>query len=87
MKKEMEYVESNNKFRLIRTELLLAPLLVIAPFLLGFHLINDWYLRDMTLNQLELEIELVIGVIIIVANIIFDIPFLRSLKHNWKNKK
>ena len=84
----MEYIENEtSKYRLIRTELIFAPLLVIAPFLLGIHLISDWYLRDLTLNQLELEIELFLGIIIIFANLIFDIPFLRSLKQNWKKKK
>lgn len=88
MNKEMEYIKNeSNRYRLVRTELIFAPLLVVAPFLLGLYFINDWFYRDITLNQLELEIELILGIIVIIANIAFDIPFLKSLKQNLKKSK
>ena len=78
--KGLQYVK-NDGFgdRIFRVEILLAPLLVFAPLLVGLLLIHDWYVRDFLLGNLDLFRELLLGIIIITGNIIFDIPFLNSL--------
>ena len=73
--------------RIIRTEIILTPLLIVAPILIGVFLINDWYVRDFLDNELNLFRELLLGIIIIVGNILFDIPFVKSLKKYTKEKK
>jgi hypothetical protein len=79
--KKMKYLdERENVEKIIRTELIFAPFLVILPIIVGSFFIYDWYNRDFILNNLDLTGELIIGVIILVGNIVFDIPFLKSLK-------
>lgn len=72
--------------RVIRAELLFTPLLILLPFIVGIALIYDWINRDLLTNQLELAGELILGIIIIVGNLIFDIPFLNSLKEAIEKK-
>jgi len=87
--KELEYVkkENENIEKKFRTEIILTPLLVVAPLLIGFLLIYDWYVRDFVLNDYNLIGELMLGVIIIIGNILFDIPFIKSLKKISKEEK
>lgn len=77
----VEYLkkDSGDLRRVIRTEILFTPLLVVLPFVVGAFLIYDWFCRDFSMNELELTGELMFGVIILVGNVMFDIPFLKSL--------
>ena len=79
---KMRYVKnsSNNK-RLFRTELLLAPLLIFLPFIVGIIFINDWYIQGFLTGTSKYDGEFILGLIIILGNILFDIPFLKSLKN------
>jgi len=70
--------------RIFRTELLLAPLLVILPFIVGIIFINDWYNRGFLLSSSAFDGELILGILIIIGNILFDIPFIKSLR-NFKS--
>lgn len=76
----LKYLKRRSNKKIVRTELILAPLLITLPLIIGFLLIYDWYTRDYLLGELELIGELMLGVIIITGNIIFDIPFIRTLK-------
>jgi len=77
----MDVRKIENDKRAFRTELLLAPLLVVFPFIIGIIFINDWYVRDFLEGSLDLHGELILGIIIIVGNILFDIPFIKSLRN------
>ena len=78
--KEQEYIKiENNNLRLIRTEILLTPILVILPLFVGGFLIYDWYFRGFILNNSVYDGELILGIIILFANIAFDVPFIKSL--------
>lgn len=80
-KKEMKYLKNDNNSRLIRTEILFSPLLLILPFIIGLFLIRDWYIRGfLEGNSTAFFGELIIGFLIIIGNILFDIPFIKSLK-------
>jgi len=75
---EMEYVKKEgNISKIIRTEILLTPLLIIFPFIVGIFLIYGWF--DKGLDSAYYG-ELILGIIIIFGNIIFDIPFIKSLR-------
>ena len=73
--------DSDDLRKVIRTEIWFTPLLVVLPLIVGSLLIYDWFCRDFSMNDLELTGELMLGVIILVGNVIFDIPFLKSLLH------
>ena len=79
---KMKYVKnSKSNERLFRTELFLAPLLVFLPFVVGIIFVNDWYIRGFLAGYSMYDGELILGLVIIIGNILFDIPFLKSLKN------
>jgi hypothetical protein len=82
MKKEkMKYIKNKKIYdKLVRAELLFMPMLIIEPILISVFFIYDWYTRGFLLNNSAYDIELILGVIILIGNIMFDIPFVKSLK-------
>lgn len=85
-KNEMEYIKKGSNFsKLIRTEILFTPLLIIFPFIVGIFLIYDWIDNGLAFTYYG---SFALGLIIIIGNIAFDIPFIKSLvKLSKKNKK
>lgn len=79
--KMMNVRKIENDKRAVRTELLLAPLLVVFPFIAGIVFIHDWYTRGFLMSSSIYDGELILGLIIIFGNIIFDIPFIKSLRN------
>ena len=88
VKESMKYLKNgSSNAKLIRTEILFTPLLVFAPLAFGLLLIYDWAIRDLLTNvKIDLRGELMLGIIIIICNIIFDLPFLKSLYESSKKK-
>ena len=87
MNKNMEYMEKeHNHAKVIRTEILFTPYLVILPIIVGLLFIYDWYSRGVLENNPGYTGELMLGIIILVGNIIFDIPFIKSLREISKKK-
>ena len=77
---KMEYIKNNlESKKLLRTELLFTPLLIVVPVLVSIFLINDWYVRGFTQGTSAFDGELLIGIIIFAGNLLFDIPFIRFL--------
>ncbi|UCB57969.1 MAG: hypothetical protein JSV67_05005 [Thermoplasmatales archaeon] len=90
MKKEMVYLKKgNNTEKVIRTELLLTPILIFMPLFIGLLFIYDWYDRGFVEGASGYFGTLLIGIIILVSNFLFDIPFIKSLMEitRSKNKK
>lgn len=75
----MKYIKNNDNSKVLRTEILFAPLLIILPFIVGVLLVNDYYTRGIIGGDPQYFGELILGIVIIIANIIFDIPFINSL--------
>lgn len=75
----MKYLKNNNNSKILRTEILFAPILIVLPFIVGILLINDYYTRGIIGQDPKYFGELILGLVIIIANIIFDIPFVKSL--------
>ena len=87
MNNDMEYIKKENiTKKIIRTELLFIPLLITLPFIVGIILIHNWYTYIIINGLTGYESELVLGLIIIIGNLIFDIPFIKSLKEALSRK-
>ncbi|UCF50349.1 MAG: hypothetical protein JSU91_02375 [Thermoplasmatales archaeon] len=86
-KSDMRYMKKEFYFtKIIRTEILFTPLLIGLPLVVGFLFIYDWYFRGILEGTTAFDGEFVIGIIIIIGNIAFGIPFIKSLKVLSKKK-
>lgn len=84
MNENMEYLKKEKGIaKLLRTEIILAPILIILPMIIGIIFIYEWYTRGFLADDPGFNINLILGFIIITGNILFDIPFIKSLvKHS-----
>ena len=85
-KNHMEYIKKESNFsKVIRTEIFFTPLLIIFPIFVGIFLIYDWIDNGLASPYFG---SLIIGIIIIIGNIVFDISFIKSLRElSRKNNK
>jgi hypothetical protein len=65
---------------LLRLELWFAPLLVIVPLLISLIFIAEWYIKGFSQDSSVYDGELFIGLLLLIGNLVFDIPFLRSIR-------
>jgi len=85
---DMSYIDNQkNDKRVIRTEILFTPVLVALPICVGILFIYEWYTHSIIDSISGYFGMLILGIILIVGNIIFDIPFIRSLLRFFKKKK
>ena len=83
--KEMYYLKARRSDKnIVRTEMLLTPLLIGLPRIIGILFICDWFYRGFLTYSSVFDGELILGIIILVSNILFDIPFIRSLWRNFR---
>lgn len=83
----MKYIKKQYYFsKIIRTEILFTPLLIGLPLIVGFLFIYDWYSRGILEGCTAFNGELILGIIIIIGNIAFDIPFIKSLRVHSRKK-
>lgn len=81
MRKKTDYLKKKEEnTKLLRAELLFAPLLIVSPVLVSIFLINDWFIRGFSTGATGYNGELLLAIIILFGNILFDIPFIKSLK-------
>lgn len=86
-KEKMYYIKKgNSNAKVIRTEILLTPVLIIFPLIISILLIYDWYVRGFSVNNPAFNGELLLGIIILIGNISFDIPLVKTLKTIKKQK-
>jgi len=79
MKKETKYLKKDqNHAKLLRSELLFAPLLIMCPVFVSVFLINDWFIRGFSIGVSTYDGELLLAIIILSGNILFNIPFIKS---------
>jgi len=87
VKNNQEYLKiKDNNLRLVRTEILFTPLLVLLPLIVAVFLINSWFYNGLSKGISDYDGELMLAIIILVFNIMFDIPFIRSLIKFNRNK-
>ncbi len=65
---------------LVRLELLLAPILIIVPLAVSLFFLWDWYTRGFSMDISMYDGELFLGLLLLVGNLTFDIPFLKSIR-------
>jgi hypothetical protein len=80
MKKENISQKENIKKLLLRLELWFAPTLIIIPIGVSWFFIWDWYRRGFSTGSSIYDGELLIGLLLLIGNLMFDIFFLRSLR-------
>ena len=86
-KEKMEYIQKKvNYVKIVRAAVFFTPLLVFLPLFVSFFMIYDWYVRGFLAGSSSFDVELMIGVIILFGNIVFDIPFIKSLRKRLKEK-
>ena len=75
-----EYLKTDySNLKVIKTEILLTPLLIILPLIVAGFLINSWFLNGFSKGISSHDGELILAIIILVVNIMFDIPFATSM--------
>lgn len=77
--KKAEGGKVNNDFNLRRIELCFVPLLIIFPIIVSIFFIRDWFYRGFSSGISTYDGELIVAIIILAGNIIFNIPFLKPL--------
>jgi hypothetical protein len=65
---------------LLRLELWFAPVLIIVPIGVSLFFLWDWYVRGFSTGSSVYDGELLIGLLLLIGNLMFDIFFLRSLR-------
>jgi hypothetical protein len=75
-----EYLKTDySNLKVIKTEILLTPILIILPLVVAGFLINDWFYSGFSKGVSSYDGELMLAIIILVVNIMFDIPFVSSM--------
>jgi len=65
---------------LLRLELWFAPLLIIVPLVVSFFFFGEWYIKGFSARSSLYDGELLIGLLVLIGNLMFDIFFLKSLE-------
>lgn len=75
-----EYLKTDySDLKVVKTEIMLTPLLIVLPIVVAIFLINDWFNSGFLKGNSVYNGELLLAIIILVGNIMFDVPFIKSL--------
>ena len=69
---------------LVRLELWLAPVLIIVPLGVSVFFIWDWFTRGFSLGFSAYDGELFLGLLLLIGNLTFDVPLLKSVRTQRK---
>lgn len=86
MEKKDDTRKENIQKLLVRLELWFAPLLIIMPMIVSMFFIWDWNVRGFSQNTALYDGELILGLLLLCVNILFDVLFLRSLRVQRKKE-
>ena len=77
---EADYLKTDkNSKNLIRLEIWLSPLLLVLPVIVSILLIKSWFYKGYLSGNSAYDYELILAIVILIGNIVFDIPFVKSL--------
>jgi len=79
--------KENGTKKLLRTEILFTPILIVTPLIIGIMLVRDYYIRGYIEGNGDFFGQLLVGLTIIIVNILFFVPFIKSLFKLSKNSK
>jgi hypothetical protein len=80
MKSKNDSRTENIQKLLLRLELWFAPALIIIPIGVSWFFVWDWYVRGFSTGSSIYDGELLLGLLLLIGNLMFDIFFLRSLR-------
>jgi hypothetical protein len=87
MKTNVKRMKNTNNRRMItiqrlllRLEFWFAPLLLIVPIIVSVVFLLEWYTKGFINGSSEYDGELLLSLLLIVGNLVFDIPFVRSVR-------
>jgi hypothetical protein len=65
---------------LLRLELWFGPLLLLVPIIVSVVFLLEWYTKGFINGFSEYDGELLLGLLLFVGNLVFDIPFVGSIR-------
>lgn len=65
---------------LLRLELWFAPALLLIPIIVSVVFLLEWYTKGYINDSSEYTGELILGFLLLLGNLLFDIPFIRSIR-------
>jgi len=65
---------------LLRLELWFAPLLLLVPIIVSMVFLLEWYTKGFINGSSAYDGEFLLGMLVLVGNLVFDIPFVRSIR-------
>jgi hypothetical protein len=65
---------------LLRLELWFAPLLLLVPIIVSVVFLLEWYTKGFLNSSSEYDGELFLSLLLLGGNLVFDIPFVRSIR-------
>ena len=65
---------------LLRLELWFAPSLLLVPIVVSVVFLLEWYTKGYINGSSEYNGELILGLLLLLGNLLFDIPFVRSIR-------
>lgn len=80
MNEQQTQAKENIRKLLVRLELWFAPILIIIPLVVSMFFLSIWYIKGFSSGSSAFTGELMIGLLILVGNLLIDIPFLRSIR-------
>jgi hypothetical protein len=86
MKNRYDSRKENIQKLLLRLELWLAPALIIVPIVVSSFFVWDWYTRGFSTGSSMYDGELILGLLLLLGNLFFDVLFLKSLRIQKKKK-
>jgi hypothetical protein len=86
MKNGNDSQKENIQKLLLRLELWFAPALIIIPIGVSWFFIWDWYRRGFSTGSSVYDGELILGLLLLLGNLFFDVLFLRSLRIQKQKK-
>jgi len=82
-----EYLKTDyDDLKIVKSEIFFTPMLIVLPLLVGVFFVYDWFCRGYSTGVSDLDGHLMLGVIILIGNILFDVPFVSSLIRYKKYK-
>jgi hypothetical protein len=87
-KNEIAYINIDlQKKQLVRAEVWSMPFFVLLPLFFSLWLLWRWYIHDSLHTTQTHTGELILGLIILIGNLIFDIPFVNLLIQQMKKSR
>ncbi len=79
-------IQTNNQRKetiqklLLRLELWFAPLLLVVPVIVSVVFLLEWYTKGFLMGSSAYDGEFLLGLLVLVGNMLFDLPFIRSIR-------